>query len=109
MANEYSQELKQTLAANPRITKVWFDEKGNYYFNAFPRGDGFVVGNKSVTAVSREEILGAKECEPKSIQEMKFEELRAVCIDAKYPEDEWKGFKKKTDLIEYITGKQSNQ
>ena len=106
---EYSNELKQTLTARPNIKKVYFDDKGNYYFNAFPRGDVFVVGNKSVTPISREEILGKEEEKaPKALADMKLEELKVVCLDAQYPAEEWQGLKKKADLVDYITGKQSN-
>ena len=108
MANEYTNELKAMLAARPNIKKVYFDAKGNHYFNAFPKGDGFVVGNKAVTAVLREDIIAEEAAPPKALSDMKLEELKAVCIDSQYPIEEWQGMKKKTDLVDYINGKQSN-
>lgn len=111
MANKtYSAELKQTLLANKNIKKVWFDQEGHHYFNAFPKGDAFVVGNRAVTEVTRAKILGDEESsDAKPLDQMKLEELKAVCLKAEYPAEEWKSFTKKSDLVEYISGKQSNQ
>lgn len=39
------------------------------------------------------------------LSEVKMEELKALAIDSKLPEAEWKGMKKKSDLVEYLVSK----
>lgn len=35
----------------------------------------------------------------------KMDELKSLAIDSEYPESEWKGIKKKSELVEYLVSK----
>ena len=39
------------------------------------------------------------------LSKMKMDGLKAICVEAQLPEEDWKSIKKKTDLIAYIEGK----